>query len=55
MITANDLKNMDYFLSEYSRISNHPEDNKKIAENLRDKISGELSEIKIQFKRLKKK
>ena len=51
MITANDLKLMDFFLMEYLKVSNHPEDNKKIARTQRTKISEELSKFKIKIKR----
>jgi hypothetical protein len=50
MITAEDLKNIDYFLSEQERIINQPKNNKKVMGIIRDKISKELSKIKIKIK-----
>jgi hypothetical protein len=50
MITANDLKNIDYFLMEQQRIINQPKNNKKVMNRLRDKISTELDKIKIKIK-----
>ncbi len=55
MITANDLKNIDDFLSEQQKIINQPKKNKKILMNLRIKIARELDKVKIKISSKSKK
>ena len=51
MITANDLKNIDYFLSVTECIINQPKEQKQLVSILRDKIAKELSKVKVKIKR----
>lgn len=45
-MNGNDLKNIDYFLMKYVGIWNYNKENKKIAKELREKISKELRRLK---------
>jgi hypothetical protein len=49
MITANDLKNIDYFLIEEQKITINS-NNKGLINYLRNKISKELCKISIKIK-----
>ncbi len=48
-LTANDLKDINFFLQEYCRVINTPEKNKELALKLRNTISEILSEINISI------
>ena len=49
MITANDLKNIDFFLTQQERIANQPKEHKEMIRVLRELIASELSKIKIKI------
>lgn len=55
MITANDLKNIDDFLSEQQKIVNQSKRNQKLLMNLKIKIAKELDKVKIKIKNKSKK
>jgi len=50
MITANDLKNMDYFLGQQERL-NPPKEHKGMLKYLRKLIATELNKFKIKTKK----
>lgn len=51
MITANDLKNIDFFLAQRERVVNQPKEHKEMLETLRELIASELSKIKIKIEK----
>lgn len=55
MITANDLKNIDFFLGQRERIINQPKEHREMIGTLRDLIASELSKIKIRIEKGGKK
>ncbi len=54
MITARDLKDIDFFLMERQAIVNQSKWNKNRLHELRIKIADELSQIKIELKQKNK-
>jgi hypothetical protein len=51
MLTANDLKNIDWFLAKWGSICNQPEEDRKLCLKIRARISEELAKIPIKVKR----
>lgn len=47
-LTFNDLKNIDYFLTEQQRIINQPKENRKLVISLREKIILLMDEIEVK-------
>ena len=52
-ITANDLKNIDGFLSDQQRIINLSKETKDLLQDLRIKIAKELDKVPIKIQRSK--
>lgn len=51
MMTANDLKLMDYFLAKQEAIINQPKEHKEMIGALRELIAEELSKIDIKIEK----